>query len=85
MTAIITAFTKYTTYIPRSYLFRSTANMSSKGPNAITLIETNGVNQPTATYIYTESQEKPRDGARTGRIDLIVCYTFTYLIDLHHT
>ena len=59
--------------------------MSSKGPDSVTLIETNEVNQPTATYIYTESQEKPRNSTRTGRIDLIVCPLTSYLINLHHT
>ena len=46
--------------------------MASNDQNVITLIETDEVNHPTATYVYTESQKQWRSGAQTGRIDHIV-------------
>ncbi|EYE99468.1 RUS1 family protein [Aspergillus ruber CBS 135680] len=45
--------------------------MASNNRNAITLVETDEVNHPTATYVYTKSQKQSRNGAQTGRIDHI--------------
>lgn len=56
--------------------------MASNNRNAITLVETDEVNHPTATYVYTKSQKQSRNGAQTGRIDHIV--SGLYLVFLRH-
>lgn len=54
--------------------------MASNDRNSITLIETDEVNNPTATYVCTESQKQSNDG-RKGRIDLLVSlYTVLYSV-----
>lgn len=46
--------------------------MSSNKPQRLKLTETDEINTPTKTYIYTSSNARERDGDVSGRLDLIV-------------